>query len=58
MLTPPESMVFGTAIRMGGGCFRALMAVWAVSGWGMPSRHIAKEQKLRVLTVSICSSHG
>lgn len=56
--TPPESTVFGTAISIG---FRAPLSR-SVDPFefscGIPSLHIAKEQKLRVFTVKICRIHG
>ena len=56
--TPPESIVFGTAISIG---FRAPLSR-SVNPFeftcGMPSLHIANEQKLRVFTVKICRIHG
>lgn len=58
MSIPPESMVLGTAIKRGSGTFISLRAFWVEEDWGMPSRHMANEQKFRVLTVSECSSHG
>lgn len=56
--TPPESIVFGTAIRIGHGTSLSCKAFIEDGTCGMPSRHIAKAQKFNVLTGSTCNSQG
>lgn len=56
--TPPESMVFGTAIRIGHGTSLSCRAFIEDGTCGMPSRHIAKAQKFKVLTGSACNNQG
>lgn len=56
--TPPESTVFGTAIRIGHGACFSCKALVGDGTCGIPSRHIAKAQKFNVLTGSACNNHG
>lgn len=56
--TAPESTVLGTATKIGSGSFASFNAFCVNTACGMPSRHIAKGQKFRVLTVSAWRSHG
>lgn len=56
--TPPESTVFGTAIRIGHGISLSCTTLTEDRTCGIPSQHIAKAQKFNVLTGSACSNHG
>ena len=56
--TPPESTVFGTAIRMGCAASLPCKALTEEVTCGIPSRHIANAQKFNVLTISACNNHG